>query len=230
MAIGIIGAMHPEIATLHSEMIDAEETVISNYKYFSGKINGKNVVLLESGIGKVSSAVGAALMISNFEIECMINTGCAGGLLENLEIGDIVVSDKAFQHDVDATIMGYDAGQIPGLPVYFEADKKLSDLCFEVIKENFEQTVVKGSIGTGDAFIGDDSVSMKLKEKFPSIAAVEMEGGAIAQCCYLMKVPFVIIRSLSDIAGSASKVDYREFMPKAAKISAQMVEKILLKL
>ncbi|MBN1498814.1 MAG: 5'-methylthioadenosine/adenosylhomocysteine nucleosidase [Spirochaetes bacterium] len=230
MRIGIIGAMKAEIEDLHGEMKNPESIEISGLKFFKGDIHGKDVILLECGIGKVSAAVGAALLIDRFKPDYIINTGCAGGFSKELKIGDIVVSEKAVHHDVDATVMGYKYGEIPGMPLFFEADRMLSDLAVNVIKEIGQVNVVKGLIGTGDSFIGDDALSLELRVKFPELEAVEMEGAAIAQTCFIMKVPFVIIRALSDIAGNASKVDYREFMKKASKISAEMVIRILQKI
>ncbi len=227
MIIGVIGAMKSEIEDLYSEMENPESIHVQNMEFFRGSIHGVDVILLECGIGKVSAAVGTALLIDRFKPEYIINTGCAGGFSKILKIGDIVVSDRVVHHDVDATVMGYKHGEIPGMPVFFEADKFLSDLALKVINEMGNVKAVKGLIGTGDSFIGDDARSLELRVKFPDIEAVEMEGAAIAQTCYILKVPFVVIRALSDIAGSASKVDYREFMKTASKTSAKTVIKIL---
>lgn len=227
MRVGIIGAMKSEVEDLYNEIENPETTEIAGFKFFTGLIKGKEIVLLESGIGKVQAAVATALLISNFEPDFVINTGCAGGFSQDLSVGDVVISDKAAQHDVDVTALGYKPGQIPGQELYFTADEFLIEKAEKAVSDIGDLKYKKGLVLTGDIFVSNDAVASKLKEIFPEAEAVEMEGGSIAQTCFLMGVPFVIIRSLSDIAGSESKVSYEQFVVKAAKKSAELVMKML---
>lgn len=227
MRVGIIGAMKSEVEDLYNKIENPETTEIFGFKFFTGLIEGKEIILLESGIGKVQAAVATSLLISDFEPDFMINTGCAGGFSKEMKVGDVVISDKAIQHDVDVTMLGYEPGQIPGQPLAFEADSFLVEKSEQAVREVEGITYKKGLILTGDTFVADDEKAYALKEKFPEAEAVEMEGASIAQVSTLMKVPFVIIRSLSDIAGSESKVSYEKFVVKAAQRSAEIVMNML---
>jgi adenosylhomocysteine nucleosidase len=220
--IGIIAAMQEETVYLKQHMTEVESLSIGEYTFFVGNINKTKVVLLQCGIGKVNAAIGATLLIERFKPKFIINTGVAGGLHESLAVGDIVISIAVQHHDVDLTIWGYEHGQLPQLPVSFTPSQELIDAA-ERAAEKMSMHVTKGLIVSGDSFIHQDEDIEKIKQKFPGVHAVEMEGAAIAQVCHQFKVPFVIIRALSDIAGKESPISFEQFLKQAAQNSAQLL-------
>ena len=222
MTIGIVGAMDEEIEILKEEMTEKDETTIANCLFIKGKLRGKEVVLLKSGIGKVNAAMATTILIERFSPEHIINTGSAGGFSDKLEVGDIVVSSEVVHHDVDVTAFDYEYGQVPGMPATFEADRSLVDSAMKAI----DQLDVKGEVGliaTGDSFMEDPKRVNEIREKFPTMIAAEMEAAAIAQVCHQYNLPFVIIRALSDIAGKESSVSFDAFLKKAAHNASTMI-------
>ncbi|GAB2989227.1 5'-methylthioadenosine/S-adenosylhomocysteine nucleosidase [Psychrosphaera aestuarii] len=230
MTIAIIGAMEPEVAILKNNMENLNTTKIANYEYFSGQLNGQDVVLVQSGIGKVASAIATALLINNFNPEYVINTGSAGGFDKELKVGDIAVGNKLVHHDVDVTAFNYEFGQVPNMPARFSADEKLVALAKESIAEMDEITCKVGLVATGDSFMCDPVRIEATRQQFPDMLAVEMEGAAIAQTCYQMDTPFLVIRSLSDIAGEESPMSFDAYLEIASKNSSELVMKLLNKL
>jgi adenosylhomocysteine nucleosidase len=222
VTIGIIGAMDEEIAILLGNMTDKKEQTIANCLFTEGRIRGKNVVLLKSGIGKVNASMGTTIMLERFKPSQVINTGSAGGFHDELEIGDIVISTEVVHHDVDATAFEYGYGQVPGMPLVYEADRSLIDKVMNTL-EHMELPYKKGLIATGDAFMDDENRVRFVKQKFSGLLAAEMEASAIAQVCYQYNIPFVIIRALSDIAGKSSSVSFEAFLEKAAKNAADLI-------
>lgn len=230
VSLGIITAMDEEMILLREHLKDEKCRTIAGFNYYEGLIEGVRVVLLRCGIGKVSSAVGASLLINNYNPKAVINSGSAGGMSSNLNVLDLVVSSKLVYHDADATAFGYKKGQVPGMPLEYEADKHLMSLAVESIKELNHINSHIGLIGSGDSFISCPEHTKNIKENFAGILAVEMEGASIAQTCYLMQTPFVVIRAISDIPGQKSNYkDFKEFVVDAGKISAQMVINIIKK-
>jgi adenosylhomocysteine nucleosidase len=223
MKLGIIGAMEIEVVRLRAMLTDKEEQQIGGFVFYKGKLNGVEVVLLQSGIGKVNAAIGAALLIDNFKPEFVINTGAAGGFPGDLKVGDIVISQDVVHHDMDCTVFGYKMGQVPGMPEAFIANEELIALAEKSIHKLSELNCKKGSILTGDQFMNNPEATQRLKSIFPQADAVEMEGAAIAQTCHRFSVPFVVIRSISDIAGQENAIEYTEFVETAAVNSADMV-------
>ena len=230
MTIAIIGAMEPEVAILKNNMENLNTTKIANYEYFSGQLNGQDVVLVQSGIGKVASAIATALLINNFNPEYVINTGSAGGFDKELKVGDIAVGNQLVHHDVDVTAFNYEFGQVPNMPARFSADEKLVALAKESIAEMDEITCKVGLVATGDSFMCDPVRIEATRQQFPDMLAVEMEGAAIAQTCYQMDTPFLVIRSLSDIAGEESPMSFDAYLEIASKNSSELVMKLLNKL
>lgn len=230
MNIGIIGAMEIEVVRLRAMLTDKEEHKIGGFVFYTGKLNNVNTILLQSGIGKVNAAIGAAILIDNFKPDFVINTGAAGGFLGDLKVGDIVISTELIHHDMDCTVFGYKMGQVPGMPETFIADEKLMKAAEESIHQLNDIQCKKGSILTGDQFMNSPEATKRLKEIFPSADAVEMEGAAIAQSCFRFNVPFVVIRSISDIAGQENAIEYTEFVETAAVNSANMVVEMFKKL
>ncbi|WP_321516036.1 5'-methylthioadenosine/adenosylhomocysteine nucleosidase [Marinifilum fragile] len=223
MKIGIIGAMEIEVVRLRALLSDKNEQKKGGFVFYTGKLNGNDIVLLQSGIGKVNAAIGAAIMIDNYAPDFVINTGAAGGFPGDLKVGDIVISKELIHHDMDCTVFGYKTGQVPGMPASFVADEKLIDLADKCIHKLIDVKTKKATILTGDQFMNNPEATKKIKDTFPSAEAVEMEGAAIAQTCFQFKIPFVVIRSISDIAGQENAIEYEEFVETAAVNSANMV-------
>lgn len=222
MTIGIIGAMDEEIAVLLDSMEDKKEQTVANSLFIEGRIHGKRVVLLKSGIGKVNAAMATTIMHERFKPSHVINTGSAGGFHEELEIGDIVISTEVVHHDVDATAFDYEYGQVPGMPSVYKADIDLIKKVTAALKQ-MELSYKKGLIATGDSFMENNERVRIVKQKFSGLLAAEMEASAIAQVCYQYNIPFVIIRALSDIAGKSSSVSFEAFLEKAAKNAANLI-------
>lgn len=220
--IGIVGAMEEEVAILREKIIDRKESEIAGCEFYSGTIDNTDVVLLKSGIGKVNAAMGTTLLIQLYNPDYIINTGSAGGFNKELKVGDIVISRELRYHDVDATVFGYEYGQVPGMPPLYSPDSNLVDIA-ERCADKLNINVVKGLITSSDSFMSDEGRVNEVKDLFPNVHAAEMEATAIAQVASQFGVPFVIIRSLSDIAGHEAKVSYDEFLVKASVNSANMV-------
>ncbi|MCO7126373.1 5'-methylthioadenosine/S-adenosylhomocysteine nucleosidase [Sporolactobacillus shoreicorticis] len=228
MTIGIIGAMEEEVALLKEHMSRIEQNEIAGCRFYKGLLNGTEAVLLQSGIGKVSAALGTTLLIDRYQPTAIINTGSAGGTDTSLNIGDVVISSSVIHHDADATAFGYVAGQIPGMPPAFQPSNKLVRAALaSSAAVRPEHQIVEGQIGSGDSFMADPERIRNVKKIFPELKAVEMEAAAIAQVCYQFKVPFLIIRSLSDIAGKDSNLLFDQFLKTAAKHSAEFTLSII---
>lgn len=221
MKIGIVGAMAQEVEILKNLMADRTETRVASAVIFEGKINGKNVALLQSGIGKVAAAIGTTLL-QLAKPDFVINTGSAGGVAKGLKVGDIVISDETRYHDADVTAFGYEKGQLPANPAAFLSDKKLADLAQE-IAEKQGQSVKRGLICSGDSFINSEDKIAQIKADFPNVTGVEMEATAIAQVCYAFNVPFVVVRAISDGGDGEASISFEEFLPLAAKQSSALV-------
>lgn len=222
MTIGLIGAMDEEIKLLKESMVNPKTEEIASMQFTTGKIAGRDVVLLKSDIGKVNAAIGTTLLNYIFSPRCIINTGSAGGFHHDLNVGDVVISSAVVYHDVDVTAFGYDYGQVPKMPTYYEPDQKLVAIA-EKCAQFMESRVVKGVIASGDTFMNDVNRIEDIRKKFTNVYAVEMEAGSIAQVCYRFQVPFVIIRSLSDIAGKNAEITFDEYLHIAAENSAQQI-------
>lgn len=221
--IALIGAMDQEIELLKSTLENLETRTIGGFSFFTGELDGVEVVLLKSGIGKVNAAIGTTLLLQQFSPDCVINTGSAGGFDAALEVGDVVISDEVRHHDVDVTVFGYEPGQVPGLPAAFTADPLLARMAEECIAQMPHVNTVRGLIATGDTFMSCPQRVAQTRLLFPSMKAVEMEAAAIAQTCHQLGVPFIVIRALSDIAGKESNISFDQFLEKAARHSAEMV-------
>lgn len=223
MKIAVIGAMEEEVELLRAAISNPKTTVIANSEYTEGTYEGKDVVLLKSGIGKVNAAMSTTILLYEFKPDVVINTGSAGGYDENLEVGAIVISDEVRHHDVDATIFGYEIGQVPQMPPAFKSDANLMQAAELAVQKIGEHQAATGLITTGDAFMNDPVRVEVVRKQFPTMKAVEMEAAAVAQVCYQFGTPFVVIRALSDIAGKESNISFDEFLPVAAKHSTQVV-------
>lgn len=229
MKIAIIAAMEEEVAILKSKITNYHIEHHLGCDFHVGQIAGCDIVLLQSGIGKVAAASGTTLLLNHYQVEAVINTGSAGGLSSALNIGDIVVSKDVFYHDVDLTAFGYQPGQMSGCPVTFAADSKYQALAKSCIKKQ-GVNAVEGSIGSGDAFINGKENLQRIKQTFPDAIAVEMEAAAIGHVCWLFKTPFVVVRAISDNGDSESAVDFQSFLKLAAAHSSAIVESMLAEL
>ncbi|WP_077214057.1 5'-methylthioadenosine/S-adenosylhomocysteine nucleosidase [Bacillus dakarensis] len=227
MKIAIIGAMEEEVTLLRDKIQDGKAEVIAGCEFTSGKMNGADVILLRSGIGKVNAAMSTTILLEKFKPNYVINTGSAGGYNPALNVGDVVISSEVRHHDVDVTAFGYEYGQVPQLPPAFEADVNLVEIAENAAKEITDIQVVKGLIATGDSFMNDPKKVEYIQDKFTDLQAVEMEAAAIAQVSHQFGTPFVVIRSLSDIAGKESDVSFEQFLEKAAVNSSTLVMKIV---
>lgn len=230
MTIAIIGAMAPEVAILKQQLSNPTTTEVCGFCFYQGKINGVDVVLVQSGIGKVAATVATTLVIQLFSPKYVINTGSAGGFDASLKVGDIAVGNELVHHDVDVTAFNYEFGQVPNMPARFEADKTLIKLTEQAIAELSGINSKVGLVATGDSFMCDPVRIEQTRQRFPDMLAVEMEGAAIAQACYQLQTPFVVIRSLSDIAGQESPVSFEEYLEVASKNSSALVMNLLAKL
>ncbi|MBE5215661.1 5'-methylthioadenosine/S-adenosylhomocysteine nucleosidase [Pectobacterium carotovorum] len=229
MKVGIIGAMEQEVTLLRDRIENRQTFQRAGCEIYTGQINGVEVAMLKSGIGKVSAALGTTLLLEHSKPDVVINTGSAGGLAPTLNVGDIVVSDEVRYHDADVTAFGYEPGQMAGCPAAFLADEKLITLAQEVIAE-LQLNAVRGLVVSGDAFINGAEPLARIRTTFPKAIAVEMEATAIAHVCHQFAVPFVVVRAISDVADKASHLSFDEFLSVAAQQSTRMVEAILVKL
>ncbi|MEQ9919009.1 5'-methylthioadenosine/S-adenosylhomocysteine nucleosidase [Pectobacterium aroidearum] len=229
MKVGIIGAMEQEVTLLRDRIENRQTFQRAGCEIYTGQINGIDVALLKSGIGKVSAALGTTLLLEHSKPDVVINTGSAGGLAPTLNVGDIVVSDEVRYHDADVTAFGYEPGQMAGCPAAFAADEKLIALAQEAIAD-LQLNAVRGLVVSGDAFINGAEPLARIRTTFPKAIAVEMEATAIAHVCHQFAVPFVVVRAISDVADKESHLSFDEFLSVAAQQSTRMVEAILAKL
>jgi adenosylhomocysteine nucleosidase len=232
--IGIIGAMEDEVINLRSAVEQVEIISSGTFEFYKGFLEGKEVVLCRCGIGKVFAAVGCAILIERFSPSVIINTGSAGGVDPALKFGDAVIADNLVYHDSDVTAFGYAPGQMPGMPQYFSvpmdlintAEKAIDDLKREQ-KLPADFNYAQGLIGSGDVFVHEPARIASIMNTFPAMKAVEMESTAIAHTCAIFKIPSLIIRALSDIAGTESPMTFDEFLPIASKHSGDIVSRIV---
>lgn len=221
---GIIGAMEEEVNSLKEALTDPKATTIAGMEFIEGKMDGKDVVIVQCGMGKVNAGICANTLINNFGCTKVINTGVAGSLDNQIDIGDIVVSVDACQHDFTVEDIGFEKGEIPytGLSA-FPADEKMRKEAVDAVHEAAPDVqVFEGRVCTGDQFIASKEQKETIKSDFGGMCC-EMEGGAIAQACYLNDTPFVIIRAISDKADDSEEMNYELFKKDAAEHCASVV-------
>ena len=223
MKIGVIGAMEPEVVHLIDALESKHSKTVAGIEFVSGNYANHELIITRSGIGKVAASLAATLLIQIFSPEKIINTGSAGGFVDELGIGDIVISSEVRHHDADLTAFGYEIGQLPQNPAAFTADKTLLHLAQGAIKKVGQVKSKVGLICSGDTFVCDPERTKVMIKNFPTMAACEMEGAAIAQVCHKFNIPFVVIRSLSDNANNESAVDFDSYIVKAGHHSALVV-------
>lgn len=221
--IGIIGAMDEEIENIKLDLDVISVKNIIGLDFFMGKMSGNNVILVRSGIGKVNASICSQLLIDLYGVDYIINIGVAGAINKDLEIGDVVISTDAMHHDFDTTVFGDALGIIPRMnDSIFTADDNLVQLALKISKQTVNSTVVCGRIVSGDKFISNIEDKTKIWNIFKA-SCVEMEGAGIAQTCFLNKIPFVIIRTISDKAEEGTPTNYNEFLKDSALTSSKIV-------
>lgn len=229
--IGIIGAMQEEVSLLQEEMAVEEIVEKAGMVFYQGELCGQKVVIVKSGIGKVNAALCAQILVDLFQVNILINTGIAGSLDAQINIGDMVISTDAVQHDMDASVFGDPVGQIPRMDTFsFPADEKLVKLAKEVNEEeNPDIRTFTGRIVSGDQFVSSAEVKGRIVSNFHAMCT-EMEGAAIAHAAYLNQVSCVIIRAISDKADNSAVMDYPEFERQAIVHSVRLVRGLMKKL
>ena len=222
----IITATDEEIVAIKSKFESLEEIKVKDLKCWIGKANEKNYILTKAGIGKVNAARVTQLLIDSFDFEYVINIGAAGAVNELLEIGDIVIGEKLVQHDFDTTAFGDELGYITGVGKYFESNETLIKACSKVIeKSKINTKSIFGIIATGDVFCTKNEIKEYIRNEF-NADCVEMEGAAIAQVCTLNKIPFLVIRSISDIPNGKNEIDFNEYLKFASKNCAEFIKQL----
>lgn len=223
--IGIIVAMTSEFNLVNVLLEEKHERHVNGFSFVEGRLDGKEVVLAKSGIGKVCAAVGVSEMIREYSPACIVNTGVAGGIDASLQVMDIVVGGRTVYHDVWCG-EGNAYGQIQGLPAFFEADVRLLRAALSI---GSDVRLLNGLICTGDQFITDRVALNKIKDHFPEGFAVDMESCAMAQVCYLYRVPFLSFRIISDTPGRTDdhSLQYREFWTIAPEKSFEVLRQLI---
>ena len=222
--LGIIGAMDVEVAEIKEAMKEVSVKTIAAMDFYQGTLNGKEAVVVRSGIGKVNAAICTQILADYYHVSAVINTGIAGSLKNEINIGDVVLSTDVVHHDMDATGFGYPAGQIPQMKEFsFSADESLRSLAEKCCKEvNPKVGIFNGRVVSGDQFVSDKVKKTWISDTFNGYCT-EMEGAAIAQTAYLNHIPFLIIRAISDKADDSANMDYSEFEQKAVKASVNLI-------
>ncbi len=224
--IGIIGAMVPEVQALQQQLKNSEITTISGIDFHKGLLNGVEVVIAQCGIGKVFAALCAQAMIITFHPNVIINTGVAGALHPALHVGDVVIARNVVQHDMDTTPFGDPLGMISGLNIVeIPADDATAKTLEQAVLD-LGHTAMVGTIASGDQFLSDPAKKGAIHSHFNALG-VEMEGAAIGQVCYVNKVPFGVLRVISDSANGDGAMEYSEFLPMAANRSTNVIHKFL---
>jgi adenosylhomocysteine nucleosidase len=216
MKLGIIGAMDVEVATLKAKMENVTAATHAGSVYFEGILEGTPAVVVQCGVGKVNAALCAQILCSVYGVTAIVNTGIAGSLCAELDIGDLVVSRDAMYHDFDCVHFGYEMGKVPGMDVVaFPADAKMMELAFAAAEAINPGHTKIGRVASGDLFVAAKPAKEAIITKTGALCT-EMEGAAIAHTAYRNGVPFVILRAISDKADDSAEMDYPTFEAIAA--------------
>ena len=224
--VGIVFAMEEELNALKKYLTITNEYNIFELKFYESILNDIEVVLVESGVGKVNAARTTQILIDNMKVDYVFNIGVAGGVSTKLSVGDIVLGEKLVQHDFDITAFNHEKGYIPSVGVYVDTDLYLLNIANEVLNSIDEVRYQRGIIASGDIFCTEAKMSEKINAKFNALC-VEMEGASIAQVCYLSHVPFLIIRSISDVPNNNNTITYEEFLLSSCDVVANAMKGIL---
>lgn len=226
--IGIIGAMEEEVAILKEKMSEVTVLEKAGMEFFKGILGGQQVVIVRSGIGKVNAGICTQILADVFQVNAVINTGIAGSLKVEINIGDIVLSTDTMQRDVDAREFGYEIGQVPRMDTRtFPADDRLRETALQVCRKvNPEIQVFEGRVASGDQFVADKETKEKIIANTQAYCT-EMEGAAIGQAAYLNGIPYLVIRAISDKADDSAHMDYPAFEKEAIRHTVNLVENMM---
>lgn len=224
--LGIIAAMQEEMNEIKKIMNNVQEKTIYELKFYEGTINNKNIVLVESGVGKVNAARTTQVLIDNYKIDAIINVGSAGSANQELQIGDIVIGKTLVQHDFDITAFGHPKGYISNVGEKIKSDENLIKSMEQTIEnlQNKEFKIKIGTIASGDIFCTEPKMKEKIRDKF-NADAIEMEGAAIAQVCKLDNVPVLVIRSISDSPNGNNNITFEQYLETASKRCAEILNR-----
>ena len=225
---GIIAAMPEEMQEIQKLMKEILTIEIYGLNFIKGKINNKQVVLVEAGVGKVNAARTTQILIDKFEVDAVINVGSAGASNDELNIGDIVIGKKLVQHDFDITAFGHPKGYISNAGQYFNSIKQLIEQMENAIQnlEDSDFKILVVTIASGDIFCTETKMKEKIRNKFEA-DAIEMEGAAIAQVCQLDNVPFIVIRGISDSPNGNNEITFEKYLKKASQRCANIIDKFM---
>lgn len=230
--IGVIGAMESEVAQLRGALGNPEVTRFSRLTFYAGALGARRVVLVRCGVGKVNAARCAQMLIDRFGVDCIVNTGIAGGVGAGLAVGDVVIGAELVQHDFDAAAFGYARGNLcdpthRDTPSVFRSDAELIAAFRAAAEALIDPARVKtGRIATGDLFVASAEAKRDIADVFGALAA-EMEGGAVAQVAALAGVPFIVLRAISDLADGSSPGSFSEFEQETADLSARILRRVI---
>jgi len=224
--LGIIGAMQIEVDALQQKMEACELTQIAGMEFYSGILNGVSAVVVQCGVGKVNAAMCVQILCDRFQVSHIVNTGVAGSLCNELDIGDLVISEDAVYHDFDCHVLNYRVGQVPDMSTWsFPADPELSKFAYKAAHAVNPNHVKIGRIASGDQFVCQKELKNTIIENTGALCT-EMEGAAIAHAAYRNQTPFVVIRAISDKADDSAEMDY----PTFEKIAAQRCAAVTIQL
>jgi len=226
MKIGIIFALKEELDALLKVLTLNKQYEIFDLTFYECELDNKEIVLVESGIGKVNSARTTQILIDNMKVDYIFNIGVAGAINPGVSVCDVVIGEKLVQHDFDVTPFNYEKGQIPNVGKFIESDEYLVNLARDIITDSKVHT---GVIASGDIFVNDPKMSNKINTKFNALCC-EMEGASIAQVCYLSHIPFLVIRSISDSVNGTNELTYDDFLLLSSKMVAKFMKELLSKL
>ena len=224
--LGVIGAMTVEVETLKAQLQEQTVTTVAGMAFYEGVLNGTKAVVVQCGVGKVNAAMCVQILCDRFSVTHIVNTGVAGSLCNELDIGDFVISTQAVYHDFDCHAMNYKVGQVPGLSVWaFPADPQLRDYAMNAAEAVNPGHAKTGTVASGDQFICSKAQKEKIIADTNGICA-EMEGAAIAHAAWRNGIPFVVIRAISDKADASAEMDYPTFETIAAHRCAAVTEEL----
>lgn len=232
MKIGIIAAENEEMLAVKNTMENIEECKIYNLVFYTGTIHNKECVLVECGVGKVNAGRTTQVLIDKFDVDYVINVGSAGSVTPELNVEDIVIGKELVQYDFDLTQIGdYEKGEICDIGKYFYSDEKLVKLCEQTIEEMKDRSfnIKIGRIGSADIFFANPERAKIVREEF-GVECLEMEGAAIGQVCFLDKVPFLVIRGISDTPNGNNKIDFHTYLKIASKRAGEILENLISKI
>lgn len=221
MKIGVIVAMQEEMLAIKKYIKDIDEECVLGVTFYKGKIEEINIILVECGIGKVNAARTTQMLIDNYKVDCIINIGVAGGVSSRIKVGDIVIGKYLVQHDFDITAFGHELGYITGVGKEIYSDNRLVEV-FDKGLDKLEISAVIGGIASGDIFCTDTSMSVSIQKQF-NVDCVEMEGASIAQVCFLSNVPFLILRSISDVVNGTNEIDFDKFLVSSSNVVSKLL-------